>query len=287
MAAHSSRIAADGAVHETFGFASALSCSPVMARAHRHDDVEIVLSLRGTTVLDLAGIAYGVGPGECAVLWAGLPHRVIGTEDSDSDGASGTSLAWVTVPLVEVLASPHLPGTFTAQLLRGALLRFTGPATLDLTMASWSRDIGAHPALTAAAAREAEGLLIRASHLALSDDRPRRLPETGDRARATAMAAWICEHFRQPISVARVAAVAHVHPSTAAAVFRRQLGVTIGDYLAQCRTAEAQRLLIATDATTSEVAALSGFGSTSRLYARFAEEVGMPPGAYRRSLRST
>ena len=257
-----------------------------MARAHRHDDVEVVLSLRGTTVLDLAGSAHGVGPGECAVLWAGLPHRVIGTEESDSAGASGTALAWVTVPLVEVLASPHLPGTFTAQLLQGALLRFAGPVGLELTMASWSRDIGAHPALTAAAAREAEGLLIRASHLALADERPRRLAETGDRALATAMAAWICEHFREPVSVAQVAAVAHVHPSTAAAIFRRQVGVTIGDYLAQCRTAEAQRLLIATDATTTEIAARSGFGSTTRLYARFAEELGMPPGAYRRSRRA-
>jgi AraC-like DNA-binding protein len=154
-------------------------------------------------------------------------------------------------------------------------------------MASWSQDIGAHPALTAAAAREAEALLIRASHLALPDDRPRHLLESGERARATAMAAWIAEHFREPVTVARVAAVVHVHPSTAAAIFRRQLGVTIGDYLAQCRTAEAQRLLIATESTISEVAVLSGFGSTSRLYARFAEELGMPPAAYRRSLRAS
>ena len=280
MRARSSQIAAP-ALHETFGFASALSSSPVMARAHRHDDVELVLSLGGTTVMDVAGTAYAVGPGECAVWWAGLPHRVL---ESDGTGAGPGSLAWVTVPLADALASPHLPGPFTAGLLRGDVRRFSAPDPLEALMASWSRDIGTHPALTAAAAREAEGLLIRASLLAPPDDRPRPRSESG--ARSTRMVAWIHEHFREPVTVAQVAAVAHVHPTTAAAIFRRELGVTIGDYLTQCRTAEAQRLLLATEATTSEIAGLAGFGSTSRLYAHFTAEVGMAPGAYRRRLRS-
>ena len=68
-------------------------------------------------------------------------------------------------------------------------------------------------------------------------------------------------------------------------VFRRGTGVSIGEYLAQCRVAEAQRLLIATDATTSEIAVRAGFGSTSRLYERFVRDCGMPPAAYRASMR--
>ena len=76
-----------------------------------------------------------------------------------------------------------------------------------------------------------------------------------------------------------MAAVVHLHPSTAAAVFRRDMGVTIGEYLAQCRVAEAQRLLISSRATTSDIALRSGFGSTSRLYERFGRDVGMSPGA--------
>jgi AraC-like DNA-binding protein len=61
--------------------------------------------------------------------------------------------------------------------------------------------------------------------------------------------------------------------------------VSIGDYLGQCRIAEAQRLLLATDATTSQIAVQAGFGSTSRLYERFSRDVGMPPAAYRASMR--
>ena len=46
-----------------------------------------------------------------------------------------------------------------------------------------------------------------------------------------------------------------------------------------------RRLLIATDATTSQVAGRLGFGSTSRFHERFVRDVGQPPAAYRRAMR--
>ncbi|MFC4783363.1 helix-turn-helix domain-containing protein [Nocardioides sp. MAHUQ-72] len=286
MVARSSRILADGGVeHQTSGFACGLSSSPAMARAHRHDDVEVVLSLRGTAVLDLAGTVFHVGPGECAVFWAGMPHRIVETSEPDPAARGDVSLRWVTVPLVEVLGSPLLPAAFAGELLRGELLTFVAPVALEASMQTWNEEIGSEPLLTAAARREAEALLLRASHLARPDGRPAAPEESGSRALATAMASWISRHFREPVSLAQVAAVAHVHPSTAAATFRRHLGVTIGDYVSQCRIAEAQRLLISTDATTTEIAVRAGFGSTSRLYAHFADALGMPPAAYRRSMR--
>jgi AraC-like DNA-binding protein len=193
-------------------------------------------------------------------------------------------VAWLTVPLVDVLAWRSLPSSFAAELLRGRLLTFAAPAGIETSMRTWNREIGASPALTTASRLEAEALLTRAAEVARP---PEGLAATssGPAAAATAMASFVASHFREPLSVADVAAVAHLHPSTAAAIFRRHLGVTVGDYLAQCRTAEAQRLLISTDATTSEIALRAGFGSTSRFYARFLQEVGMPPAAYRRHVR--
>ncbi len=61
--------------------------------------------------------------------------------------------------------------------------------------------------------------------------------------------------------------------------------MTIGDYLAQCRVAEAIRLLISTDATTGDIALRAGFGSTTRFYERFSRDTGMSPAAYRRMMR--
>ncbi|MCU0283958.1 MAG: helix-turn-helix domain-containing protein [Candidatus Nanopelagicales bacterium] len=273
MARDPSRILADngGPLHEVFGLACGLSLVPAMRRAHRHDDVELVLPRGGAAVLEHAGARHELADRRCAVFRAGLPHRV-------ADHEPGVTMAWATVPLADVLTW-SLPAAFVGSLLRGGLLVFDAPPALESAMDSWQHDIGASPALTRAARLEAQAWLLRAA--AIGDaSAPGRAPDA-----ATAMASHVATHFREPLAVADVAAVVHLHPSTAATVFRREMGVTIGEYLAQCRVAEAQRLLISTDETTSTVALRAGFGSTSRFYERFVRDVGVPPAAYRRAMR--
>lgn len=258
-------------LHEVFGLACGLSLRPSMARAHRHDDVELLLPLGGAAVLEHVGARHLLADRTCAVFWAGRPHRVADHDD-------GTSVAWLTVPLVDVLASA-LPTAFTGALLRGGLSTFDAPSALESAMQSWQRDVGTSAVLTQAVRLEAHAWLLRAS-ASTHTSAPTRSHDV-----ATAMASFVATGFRDPLSVGDVAAAVHLHPSTAAAVFRRAMGITIGEYLAQCRVAEAQRLLISTDATTSDIALRSGFGSTSRFYERFVRDTGMPPAAYRRMMR--
>ncbi|MHA3838047.1 helix-turn-helix domain-containing protein [Terrabacter sp. AAH1] len=251
-----------------------------MARAHRHDDVELALPRGGSAVMEVAGTPYAVDEGRCAVFWAGVPHRLaeVGRQEE-----AGTAVAWLTVPLVDVLSWSSVPPDFVSQLLRGTVATFAAPPTIAPAMSLLAEEIDAGPVPRAAARREAEAWLLRAAHGARAAAGG-RAPEPGSRSART-MASWVARHFREPVAVADVAAVAHLHPSTARAAFRRELGVTITEYLAQCRTAEAQRLLMSSDLTTDEVAVRAGFGSTSRFYARFVQDVGMPPAAYRRRMR--
>jgi AraC-like DNA-binding protein len=258
-------------LHEIFGLACGLSLVPAMARAHRHDDVELVLPLGGATVLEHAGRRHDLTDRSCAVFWAGLPHRVADHDD-------GVTVAWLTVPLVEVLAWA-LPAAFSGSMLRGDLSTFDAPPGLEATMGSWQRDIGASPALTRAVRLEAQACLVRAATVCNAS------APSSAHGPATEMASHVATHFREPLAVADVAGAVHLHPSTAAALFRREMGVTIGEYLAQCRVAEAQRLLISTDATTSQIALRAGFGSTSRFYERFVRDTGIAPAAYRRAMR--
>ncbi len=61
-----SRILARPAIaplHEVFGLACGVSLVPAMARAHRHDDVELVLPLGGTAVLEHAGARHELADG--------------------------------------------------------------------------------------------------------------------------------------------------------------------------------------------------------------------------------
>ena len=261
----------DAALHEVFGLACGLSLVPSMARAHRHDDIELVLPLGGSAVLEHAGGRHELTDRVSAVFWAGLPHRV-------AEHEPGVTVAWLTVPLVEVLAW-SLPAAFTGQMLHGGIATFPAPPSLEAAMTSWQRDIGTSSTLTHAVRLEAHALLLRGSSVAGTSS------PSGPHDAATVMASYVATHFREPLQIHDVATAVHLHPSTAATVFRRTMGVTIGDYLAQCRVAEAQRLLISTEATTSEVALRAGFGSTSRFYERFVRDCGLPPAAYRATMR--
>ena len=63
------------------------------------------------------------------------------------------------------------------------------------------------------------------------------------------------------------------------------VGTTIGTYIARCRVAEAQRLLITSDRTTAEIAHASGFTAQSSFYETFRQVCGVAPGDYRRTFR--
>ena len=69
-------------------------------------------------------------------------------------------------------------------------------------------------------------------------------------------------------------------------VFRGALGVTIGDYLAQCRVAVAQHLLLTTDRSVPDIGFAAGFQSQSQFYDRFARWCDQPPATYRRRMRA-
>uniref|UniRef100_UPI0012F865C4 helix-turn-helix transcriptional regulator n=1 Tax=Promicromonospora kroppenstedtii TaxID=440482 RepID=UPI0012F865C4 len=110
-------------------------------------------------------------------------------------------------------------------------------------------------------------------------------PLSGAAARATAMAQYVAEHYREPITATDVARAVHLSPSHAMTLFKRVVGTTVGAYIARCRVAEAQRLLITSDRTAAEIAHAAGFTAQSSFYDTFRQVCGVAPGDYRRGLR--
>ena len=247
-----------------------------MPRAHRHDDLEVNVTVRGDMVYVLGGQVVRIPAGTTAVFWAAVPHQLV-------DRSPGAVAHWLTVPL-DVVLRFRLADAALSGLLRGE------PATLhgadpDGLPAAWDEDLsGPEPELRAAALLEVEAWLRRR---VFALGRAGSAPAGGGAVLsrevelATAMARDVAVHFREPLTVARVAAAAHLSPGHAMTVFRRVVGSTVGAYLTQCRVAEAQRLLLTTSATTTEVGERAGFSSQSAFYVAFRAHCGQPPGAYR------
>lgn len=246
-----------------------------MARAHRHDDVELNLSPHGPITYELGGHLVTVPAGHLVAFWGAVPHRLV-------DCPPGQELSWATVP-VAVL------GHASTELLRRLLgptplvaIDPTPPAEGMARLWRWHVDLASgEPERRAIVALEMEAMLRR---LALQDpaDRGPATPADGRPPDlALHMARYLLEHHTGPVSVADVAAAVAVHPHHAMHLFRSAMGTTIGRYLTQLRIATAQRLLLTTSEPVARIAVAAGFGSQSQFYARFRAACGMPPAAYR------
>lgn len=278
---------------------------PRMETMHRHDDVEINVVLRGELRYLFAGRPLRVGEGEIAVFWAAQPHGLVDSRPGDA--------CWVHVPFATVLGW-GLPEAETAPLLQARPLVVHAPRLAEriaLLADDWGREITADGARIALL--EIEASLRRILRARPTDPLPQNDPQKGprkgpqidprqdprlgserasggvradsapsDRLRqAGTMAQFVVERHREPIAVADIAAAVHLTPSHAMTVFRRAVGITLGQYVTMCRVADAQRLLLTTSMTTSEIAATSGFGSLSSFYQHMTAACGMTPREYR------
>ncbi|MFI2486497.1 helix-turn-helix domain-containing protein [Promicromonospora kroppenstedtii] len=263
---------------------------PVMARPHRHDDLELNLVHTGRLEYLFGGSGLRVEAGEVALFWGGTPHQLV------HPCATPTDVSWVHIPLTEVLRWA-LPTEHVAVLLSArpvvvpAAVLVRDVAAL---FASWHRDVldGGHRTVVML---EAQAFVRRvldspagpagAAGPAGSGPGAAEVPLSGAAARATAMAQYVAEHYREPITATDVARAVHLSPSHAMTLFKRVVGTTVGAYIARCRVAEAQRLLITSDRTAAEIAHAAGFTAQSSFYDTFRQVCGVAPGDYRRGLR--
>ena len=260
---------------------------PVMEHPHRHDDLELNLVHAGRLEYLFGGSTLRVEAGEVALFWGGTPHQLV------DPGSVPTEVSWVHVPLTEVLGWA-LPAEQIAVLLRARPVVVPSAALardVGALFALWHRDVlagGDH----AVVMLEVQAFVRRAIAAADAVRTPGPAGAataapgpSGAAARATAMAQFVAEHYRSPIAPSDVARAVHLSPSHAMTLFKRVVGTTLGTYIARCRVAEAQRLLITTDATTVEVGHAAGFTSQSSFYDTFRQICGCAPGDYRRALR--
>jgi AraC family transcriptional regulator len=100
--------------------------------------------------------------------------------------------------------------------------------------------------------------------------------------------AWLCaarefmhEHAFAPLTMAQIACAAGRHEIHLAREFRRFFGTSVGAYLRRLRIEQAQRLLLKTRYSISDIAQTCGFASHSHLCREFKAHFGLSPSEYR------
>lgn len=253
-----------------------------MPRYHTHDELEINVVVRGHLDYLFGGERHVIPEGHTGLFWAAAPHRLIGPEPGTDD-----DIVWVMLPLGTVLKW-SLPAEFSSVVMtqRTVIVPTAAIGSHVVAMlATWQRDLdsdASHDALW----HEAAALLTRilSTHADRATSPSLHAPQD---SRVATMARYVAEHFREPISTAEVAEAAGLTRGYATTLFRRSVGLTVGEQVRRHRIAEAQRLLATSSMTTESIAHAAGFGSSSSFYDHFARACGTTPGQYRASRSSS
>lgn len=261
--------------------------APQMPRSHRHDDLELNYVMHGRLKYLFGGERLLVEAGKIALFWASTPHRLI----DDETAAAGKNY-WVHIPLSTVF-SWGLPAEHLRELLTSRPIVLPVEAigrAVEPMFASWVTDLTGGPT-EQCALLEIQALVQRLLfHFLEHGHEPQaeaRIghPNNDGMQHIVEMAQYTVANFRSDITPSDIARATHLNPNYAMTLFRETVGTTLGAYLTRCRMAEAQRLLLTTGMTTSEIAHAAGFGSQSSFYAHFTRSCNVSPSAYRHGAR--
>ncbi|MFD9965758.1 GlxA family transcriptional regulator [Amycolatopsis sp. NPDC058986] len=153
-------------------------------------------------------------------------------------------------------------------------------ACLDLALALVADDFG--PELASRVARQLVMFLRRPggqSQFSVS------LEPVSATRRVDGLRHHIAAHLAEPLTVADLAAHAHVTDRQITRVFKAELGMTPAAYVEHARVEAARHRLETTDETLSRIAGTCGFGTVSTMTRSFRRTLNTTPGEYRERFR--
>ena len=100
---------------------------------------------------------------------------------------------------------------------------------------------------------------------------------------ANRISQYIGTHFTEQLTLEDIGEALSMSPYHLAHIFKDMTGMSPIHYMIRCRIGEAQNLLISTDYSATQIAAIVGYTNVNHFNAIFAKLVGLPPIRYRRS----
>lgn len=255
-------------------YATIQTAGPAVNRTiHRHEGcTELLYVFAGEGVYTAGGHSYPIGAGDVLLYNQGDLHEVISSSSREiCDYCFG--IAGLTF---EGLPTGHLCAAGEA------FVRPAGGRNAEL--ASLSRLLYQTTEENTPISREITGHLLPALILLAAGLPADERSQTQDKniVLAHRMRQYIGQHFQNPLTLEEIGAVFGISPYHAAHIFKEVVGVSPIQYMIRCRIGEAQNLLIASDYSATQIAAMVGYASVQHFNAIFTKIVGLPPIRYRK-----
>jgi AraC-like DNA-binding protein len=249
---------------------------------HYHDYIEILYALEAGATVWINGEGFPFLPGDLAVINSEVPHTV-----TCRKGAN-----YICIKFLPNVLYPDQQSVFE---FKYALPFLFDHSHQKLYHAAEIAHADIH-ALLLECMREWEGketgfeLVIRANILKILAGLLRHwreqgapLPVSQPTAAVKHAVSYINEHYRtaNEREVAHACGISYNHFSAA---FKRQMGCSFNAYVTALKMREAERLLISTEASITEIASSLGFSTTSHFIARFKEAKHVTPAQFRKAI---
>jgi AraC-like DNA-binding protein len=241
---------------------------------HWHDFYELGFVTGGSARHVLNGAEHLVAPGSVFLLTPTDFHELVPVSDRP--------LSCYNVVIDAAAAERHLDDLFASRAdWPPAVVHGFDAAEPDFRRL-WDESVEHRPgsaALMESVLRCILIELIRRRQPSQVAPEPERL--AGSRAEIRRAVLFVDRHFREPLTLAGVAAQAHLSPNYFSERFRQSTGTPFQAYLQQRRLRFARSLLNSTDLAVTQVCHAAGFNDPSYFGRAYRRRYGEPPSAGR------
>lgn len=247
-----------------------------MPRYDRHNEIEINYIPQGSIIYMIKDRPVEIPSGRIALFWGLIPHKIIDFKETDFYYVC-------TIPL-SVFINWKLPEGMSERLLKGDVLIDNGDwSSIDpYLFETWYKDLN-EDGNRNAAMMEINGRIMRLNCRNLNPTGNDSISiNSSQKQHIEKMSLYIAKNFTRGIHTRDVSEYLGLHPDYANALFRKAFRCTIGEYIKLEKITEAQRRLIMTDVSITDIAYDCGFNSISSFNCAFREINGCTPREFRK-----
>lgn len=251
---------------------------------HYHPEIEITYIVKGEGIAFIGNKTVEFCPGMAFLLGPYLPHNFVSTDEEDvvmEKECWGLQFTqeWLN-SFKESSALRRLFNAMSFGIDLGILHEKEHHAFETIVGNDPLRSVGAFFNLMAMIAERPEFNTV-STNSAYSNVMSQKISQRMER-----VSKYIQDHYQGTITLSEIADVASMTEQSFSRWFRQTSGLTFVDYLMQLRTTVASNLLINTNKAMTEVAAESGFNSSSSFNRAFLKIKGCSPREFRKKRTS-
>lgn len=258
-----------------YGLTCELWTPDLMPRADRHNEIELNYLPKGSISYLFHDRKVVIPSKKLVIFWGLIPHQIIQFESVEPYYVC-------TIPLAQFLIW-NLPASFIDEILKGrVVIEATDQFSMhdEFMIKNWLNDINSNNGFELISLEMRARLLRLSAGMKLEKD-SLLLPTQG-LGLVEQIAIYIAQNYSRPLNVLEIGKEVGLHPDYANSIFRKVFGYTLHEYIIHERIAHAQRKLVLSDLSITEIAFDCGFNSINRFNAAFYKINACRPREYRK-----